>query len=210
MPDPHSYPWKHILANDTRHKLAGVWSGNGCSVDSMRYNILCRWLFRHLPMCPADRLNAFHTSRVPEGTAKISLFGWLATRRDWHTQTRWRRLGARLPSTYRCCRTGCRGGRGLRISCTSGCLRERPSGGLLRLVFRLAASTMEQDAGLLDAMLGKSAGRAPSYAAEDDARAVQSPAWRVHELLQSPACSRAWLTTLRSVVRDGASTHLHR
>ena len=45
--------------------------------------------------------------------------------------------------------------------------------------------------GLFDAMLGKSAGRAPSYAAEDDERAVQSPAWRVHELLQSPACSRA-------------------
>jgi hypothetical protein len=38
-------------------------------------------------------------------------------------------------------------------------------GGWLRLVFRLSASSMEQDyAGLLDAMLGKSAGRAPSCA----------------------------------------------
>ena len=60
-------------------------------------------------------------------------------------------------------------------------------GGWLRLVFRLSASSMEQDyAGLLDAMLGKSAGRAPSCAAEE----VRG---RVHELLQSPAWSRAWL-----------------
>jgi tetratricopeptide (TPR) repeat protein len=63
-------------------------------------------------------------------------------------------------------------------------------GGWLRLVFRLSASSMEQDyAGLLDAMLGKSAGRAPSYAAEE----VRG---RVHELLQSPAWSRAWLAVL--------------
>jgi Mrp family chromosome partitioning ATPase len=35
-------------------------------------------------------------------------------------------------------------------------------GGWLRLVFRLSASSMEQDyVGLLDAMLGKSSGRAP-------------------------------------------------
>ncbi len=41
-------------------------------------------------------------------------------------------------------------------------------GGWLRLVFRLSASSMGQDyAGLLDAMLGKSAGRAPSCAAEE-------------------------------------------
>ena len=63
-------------------------------------------------------------------------------------------------------------------------------GGWLRLVFRLSASSMEQDyAGLLDAMLGKSAGRAPSCAAEE----VRG---RVHELLQSPAWSRAWLAVL--------------
>ncbi len=63
-------------------------------------------------------------------------------------------------------------------------------GGWLRLVFRLSASTMERDyAGLLDAMLasdaGKSAGRAPEV--------VRG---RVHELLQSPAWSRAWLAVL--------------
>ena len=41
-------------------------------------------------------------------------------------------------------------------------------GGWLLLVFRLSASTMEQDyAGLLDDMLGKGAVRAPSYAAEE-------------------------------------------
>ena len=41
-------------------------------------------------------------------------------------------------------------------------------GGWPRLVFRLSASSMEQDyAGMRDAMLGKSAGRAPSYAAEE-------------------------------------------
>ena len=63
-------------------------------------------------------------------------------------------------------------------------------GGWLRLVFRLSASSMEQDyAGLLDAMLGKSAGRAPSCAAEE----VRG---RVHELLQSPAWSSAWLAVL--------------
>lgn len=63
-------------------------------------------------------------------------------------------------------------------------------GGWLRLVFRLSASSMEQDyAGLLDAMLGQSAGRAPSCAAEE----VRG---RVHELLQSPAWSRAWLAVL--------------
>jgi hypothetical protein len=38
-------------------------------------------------------------------------------------------------------------------------------------------------------MLGKSAGRAPSYAAEE-------VLGRVHELLQSPAWSRAWLAVL--------------
>jgi hypothetical protein len=60
-------------------------------------------------------------------------------------------------------------------------------GGWLRLVFRLSASSMEQDyVGLLDAMLGKIAGRAPSCTAEE----VRG---RVHELLQSPAWSRAWL-----------------
>ena len=60
----------------------------------------------------------------------------------------------------------------------------------LRLVFRLSASSMEQDyARLLDAMLGKSAGRAQSSAAEE----VRG---RVHELLQSPAWSRAWLAVL--------------
>jgi Mrp family chromosome partitioning ATPase len=59
--------------------------------------------------------------------------------------------------------------------------------GWLRLVFRLSASTMEQDlAGLLDAMLGKSDGRAPS----EEVRG------RIHELLQSPAWSRAWLAVL--------------
>jgi tetratricopeptide (TPR) repeat protein len=59
--------------------------------------------------------------------------------------------------------------------------------GWLRLVFRLSASSMEQDyAGLLEALLGKSAG-APSYA---EVRG------RVHELLQSPAWSRAWLAVL--------------
>ena len=64
-------------------------------------------------------------------------------------------------------------------------------GGWLRLVFRLSASSMEQDyAGLLDAMLGKSVGRAPSCAAEE----VRG---RVHELLQSPAWSRAWLSVRR-------------
>ena len=41
-------------------------------------------------------------------------------------------------------------------------------GGWLLLVFRISASTMEQDyAGLLDDMLGKGAVRAPSYAAEE-------------------------------------------
>jgi tetratricopeptide (TPR) repeat protein len=61
-------------------------------------------------------------------------------------------------------------------------------GGWLRLVFRLSASTMEQDyVGLLDAMLGKSAGRAPS---------CEEVRGRVHELLQSPAWSRAWLAVL--------------
>jgi len=66
---------------------------------------------------------------------------------------------------------------------------ERGSG-WLRLVFRLSASSMEQDyAGLLDAMLGKIAGRAPSCAAEE-------VCGRVHELLQSPAWSKAWLAVL--------------
>ena len=66
-------------------------------------------------------------------------------------------------------------------------------GGWLRLVFRLSASSMEQDyAGLLDAMLGKSAGRAPSY---EEVRG------RVHELLQSPAWSRAWLAVLTTCPR---------
>jgi hypothetical protein len=59
-----------------------------------------------------------------------------------------------------------------------------------RLVFRLSAYTMEQDyVGLFDAMLGKRAGRAPAYAAEE----VRG---RVHELLQSPEWSRAWLAVL--------------
>jgi hypothetical protein len=63
-------------------------------------------------------------------------------------------------------------------------------GGWPRLVFRLSASTMEQDyAGLLDEMLGTNAGRALSYVAEQ----VRV---RVHELLQSPAWSRAWLEVL--------------
>jgi hypothetical protein len=53
VPDPHSYPWKHVLANDTRHKLAGVWSGNRCSEDAMSYDIRWRWLFRHLPGGPS-------------------------------------------------------------------------------------------------------------------------------------------------------------
>jgi len=67
-------------------------------------------------------------------------------------------------------------------------------GGWLRLVFRLSASSMEQDyAGLLDAMLGQSAGRAPSCAAEE----VRG---RVHELLQSPAWSRAWLAVLEDLM----------
>jgi len=58
------------------------------------------------------------------------------------------------------------------------------------LVCRLSASTMEQDhEGLLDAMLGKSAGRATSCAAE-------KVCGQVHELLQSPAWSRAWLAVL--------------
>jgi len=49
---------------------------------------------------------------------------------------------------------------------------------------------MEQDyVGLFDAMLGKRAGRAPAYAAEE----VRG---RVHELLQSPEWSRAWLAVL--------------
>jgi len=49
---------------------------------------------------------------------------------------------------------------------------------------------MEQDhEGLLDAMLGKSAGRATSCAAE-------KVCGQVHELLQSPAWSRAWLAVL--------------
>ena len=70
-------------------------------------------------------------------------------------------------------------------------------GGWLRLVFRLSASSMDQDyAGLLDAMLGKSDGRAPSCAAEE----VHG---RVHELLQSPAWSRAWLEVLRRPARAG-------
>ena len=43
--------------------------------------------------------------------------------------------------------------------------------------------------GLFDAMLGKRAGRAPAYAAEE----VRG---RVHELLQSPEWSRAWLAVL--------------
>jgi hypothetical protein len=68
-------------------------------------------------------------------------------------------------------------------------------GGWLRLVFRLSASSMEQDyAGLLIAMLGKNAGRAPSCAAEE----VRC---RVHELLQSPAWSRAWLAVLTTCPR---------
>jgi hypothetical protein len=63
-------------------------------------------------------------------------------------------------------------------------------GGWLWLVFRLSASSMEQDyAGLLDSMLGKIAGRAPSCAAEE----VRG---RVHELLQSPAWNRACLAVL--------------
>ena len=66
-------------------------------------------------------------------------------------------------------------------------LRDRPSRGVwLWLVLRPSAS-MEQDAGLLDAMLGKSAGRVPSY---EEVRG------RVHELLQSRASSRAWLAVL--------------
>ena len=49
---------------------------------------------------------------------------------------------------------------------------------------------MEQDfAGLLDAMLGKRAGRTQSCATEE-------VCGRVHELLQSPAWSRAWLAVL--------------
>jgi tetratricopeptide (TPR) repeat protein len=68
--------------------------------------------------------------------------------------------------------------------------QEGRGGGWPRLVFRLSASTMEQDyAGLLDAMLGNNTGRAPSYAAEE----VRG---RVHELLQSPVWSRAWLAVL--------------
>ena len=68
-------------------------------------------------------------------------------------------------------------------------------GGWPRLVFRLSASTMEQDyAGLLDAMLGNNAGRALSYVAEQ----VRV---RVHELLQSPAWSRAWLAVLTTCPR---------
>jgi len=57
----------------------------------------------------------------------------------------------------------------------------------------LPASTMEQDyTGLLDAMLGKSAGRAPSY---EELRG------RVQELLQSSAWSRAWLAVLTTCPR---------
>ena len=68
-------------------------------------------------------------------------------------------------------------------------------GGWPRLVFRLSASSMEQDyAGMLDAMLAsdacKSAGRAPEVVR-----------WRVHELLQSPAWSRAWLAVLTTCPR---------
>jgi hypothetical protein len=52
---------------------------------------------------------------------------------------------------------------------------------------------MEQDyTGLLDAMLGKSAGRAPSY---EELRG------RVQELLQSSAWSRAWLAVLTTCPR---------
>ncbi len=69
------------------------------------------------------------------------------------------------------------------------------SGRWLWLVFRLLASSMEQDyAGLLDTMLGKSAWRVLSCAAEE----VRG---RVHELLQSPALSRAWLAVLTTCLR---------
>jgi hypothetical protein len=61
--------------------------------------------------------------------------------------------------------------------------KERDGGGWL--VFRLSASNMEQDyAGFLEATMGKRAGRAPS---------CEEVRGRVHELLQSPAWSRAWL-----------------
>ena len=60
-------------------------------------------------------------------------------------------------------------------------------------MFRLSASTEQDYAGLLDAMLGKSAGRAPSY---EEVRG------RVHELLQSPAWSRAWLAVLDDLPPD--------
>jgi hypothetical protein len=49
-------------------------------------------------------------------------------------------------------------------------------GGWLCLVFGLSASSMEQDyAGLLDAMLGKSAGRAPSYVSGVEPRLAGGP-----------------------------------
>jgi len=58
---------------------------------------------------------------------------------------------------------------------------------------------MEQDfAGLLDAMLGKSAGRTQSCATEE-------VCGRVHELLQSPAWSRAWLAVLTTCRRPTTS-----
>ena len=57
----------------------------------------------------------------------------------------------------------------------------------------MSASTEQDYAGLLDAMLGKSAGQAPSY---EEVRG------RVHELLQSPAWSRAWLEVLDDLPAD--------
>jgi hypothetical protein len=69
----------------------------------------------------------------------------------------------------------------------------------IKLVFSLSASTMEQDyAGLLDAMLGKSAGRAPSNVDEE----VRG---RVHELLQSPAWSQACVYNNRGIWRNRSS-----
>jgi len=91
-------------------------------------------------------------------------------------------------------------------------------GGWLRLVFRLSASSMEQDyAGLLDAMLGKSAGRAPSCAAEEVHRAGVSARWspRHGETGRVPGRAQACCATAAAAAQSrgqsrAALTECHR